>query len=233
MRYLQATDEIEITVELNQLECWFGLVLGQADMAVGGDMIAFTTFQNKVVYLSSVGFSRPSLVRDATRSEFTYADERSREVFTLRRALDTGSSSEYVIPLDQAFTIGYAYNDKDYFLDRPYDKHNFAGSLTVTLKSDGSYVFEPTVPDPVPAAADNSSSPNNSPDNSPNNSPNDQENDTTEVNWLVIVLPIIGVIVAVIIILLIWYKCKKNKKVAVSNKIFVHEKTQDHQRDDS
>ena len=229
MRYLQATDEVEITVELNQMPCWFGLVLGQADMAVGGDMIAFTTFLNKVAFLSSVGFSRPSLVRDATRSEFTYADEREREVFRLRRALDTGSSSEYVIPLDQAFTIGYAYNDSENFIDRPYDKHNFAGSLTVTLKSDGSYVFEPTVP--VPAAADNSSSPNNSPDNSPN----DQENNTDEDedNTLVIVLPIIGVVVAVVIILLIWYLCKKNKKVAISNKVFVHEKTQDNERDDS
>ena len=107
-------------------------------------------------------------MRDAAKSEFTYADRDSREVFTLRRALDTGSSSEYVIPLDQAFQIGYAYNDSENFIDRPYDKHNYAGSLTVTLKSDGSYVFEPA---PVPAVSDDSSSPNNSvnPNNSANN----------------------------------------------------------------
>ena len=55
MRYIQASDEVEIIVDLKQTDCWFGLVLGQSDMAVGGDMITFES-SNSVGFYQSIGF---------------------------------------------------------------------------------------------------------------------------------------------------------------------------------
>ena len=62
----------------------------------------------------------------------------------IRRALDTGEpdgiTTDYVIPLDTEFTIGYAYNE-DYNFMSPYTPHYFGGELKITLSSDGQGVF--------------------------------------------------------------------------------------------
>ena len=59
----------------------------------------------------------------------------------VRRALDTGDlDHDYVFQLDREFDIGYAYNDYANSFSW-YTKHQWAGSVKVTLPSDGTPVW--------------------------------------------------------------------------------------------
>ena len=62
----------------------------------------------------------------------------------VRRALDTGVTGDfdhdYVFQLDREFDIGYAYNDYANQFSW-YTKHQWAGSVKVTLHSDGTPVW--------------------------------------------------------------------------------------------
>ena len=58
-----------------------------------------------------------------------------------RRALDTGDwSQDYLVPLDQEFSIGYAFNDYSDFVS-DYTPHFLQGNTTVTLSSDGAWAL--------------------------------------------------------------------------------------------
>ena len=60
---------------------------------------------------------------------------------TARRARDTGDLyQDYLIPLDQEFTIGYAYNSDTSEVGY-LSKHEIASSVAITLKSDGTPVW--------------------------------------------------------------------------------------------
>ena len=70
-----------------------------------------------------------------------------------RRKLDTGDATDYVIPLDTWFNIGYAYHGSSSTLT----KHTLANTVAVTLKADGTPLYgqmssatdvEPTTPNP-------------------------------------------------------------------------------------
>ena len=75
--------------------------------------------------------------------EFDGAD---RVTLFVRRDRDTRDPEDFAIPLDEAFKMGYAYSPQSSdFTD--FTKHLTAGSLTVTLPSDGSYAWEPATND--------------------------------------------------------------------------------------
>ena len=62
------------------------------------------------------------------------------------RALDTGDEHDFLIPLDEPFTLGYA--NKEYENSLIWGtKHQHAGSIEITLKSDGTPVFGDSVVD--------------------------------------------------------------------------------------
>ena len=67
-------------------------------------------------------------------------DADGRITMFVRRALDTGDEKDFVFPLDQEFVMGYAYNDEKNTLGW-YSKHKWAGSVMVTLPSNGSPVL--------------------------------------------------------------------------------------------
>ena len=59
MRYIKETDEVEFTVTMLGY-AWFGLVLGDANMAFNADMLIFSSHKgteyNDVMDYHSVGF---------------------------------------------------------------------------------------------------------------------------------------------------------------------------------
>ena len=156
MRYLPETDEIEFIVTMMS-NSWFGLALGNKDMTKDGDMITFHRQNYDYDYFFqdrySVGYQPPAvdeinnLANHPVRSiEF---DADGRATLFARRALDTGDSSDFVIPLDQEFNVGYAVNGSSSDISI-YTKHQTAGSVAVSLKSNGDPVWgELVVADPV------------------------------------------------------------------------------------
>ena len=96
----------------------------------------------------SIGFEAPKL---DYHSQDLYKDPAQPPVFegwhttlVALRALDTGDEHDFLIPLDQPFTIGYA-NNKDTNSLLYSTKHQVAGSIEITLKSDGTPVFGDSV----------------------------------------------------------------------------------------
>ena len=69
-------------------------------------------------------------------------DEADRVTLFVRRDRDTRDPEDFAIPLDEAFKMGYAYSPQSSDLSN-FTKHLTAGSLSVTLPSDGSYAWEP------------------------------------------------------------------------------------------
>ena len=69
-------------------------------------------------------------------------DEADRVTLFVRRDRDTRDPEDFAIPLDETFKMGYAYSPQSSDLT-DFTKHLTAGSLTVTLPSDGSYAWEP------------------------------------------------------------------------------------------
>ena len=65
-----------------------------------------------------------------------------------RRALDTGDATDFVIPLDTEFNLGYALGSSS----KSVTKHGTAGTVAVTLKSDGTPLWGK-----MPSATDNNS----------------------------------------------------------------------------
>ena len=61
-----------------------------------------------------------------------------------RRALDTGDEQDFVIPLDEEFTMGYAFNGESHELSYS-TKHDTAGSVAITIRSDGTPVWDSSI----------------------------------------------------------------------------------------
>ena len=60
--------------------------------------------------------------------------------FTLVRELDTGDSSDFLIPVDKEFDLGWAVNiDSNDLLA----KHSEAGAMRAIINADGTDSFEP------------------------------------------------------------------------------------------
>ena len=70
-------------------------------------------------------------------------DEADRVTLFVRRDRDTRDPEDFVIPLDEAFEMGYTYSPQSSDLT-DFTKLMTAGSLSVTLPSDGSYAWEST-----------------------------------------------------------------------------------------
>ena len=143
MRYLAEEEQVELTVTMKD-NSWFGLVPGQRDMGRGGDMLVFFTDgeMSEFADYHSVGYAPPE--QDSEQDLLAHPDRSiefdgdGRITLFARRALDTGDSSDdFVIPLDQEFYIGYALNDDTNNLSYA-TKHSVAGSVAITLNSDGS-----------------------------------------------------------------------------------------------
>ena len=69
-------------------------------------------------------------------------DEADRVTLFVRRDRDTRDPEDFVIPLDEAFEMGYTYSPQSSDLT-DFTKLLTAGSLSVTLPSDGSYAWKP------------------------------------------------------------------------------------------
>ena len=69
-------------------------------------------------------------------------DEADRVTLFVRRDRDTRDPEDFVIPLDEAFKMGYEYSPQSSDIT-DFSKHHTVGSLSVILPSDGSYAWEP------------------------------------------------------------------------------------------
>ena len=159
MRYLPDSEEVEFTVDIPD-KAWFGLVLGQGNMSVGNDMVVFAADieadgASGFGDYRSIGYAPPQKdeienLQGETKFNNDAETGETSVTFTARRKLDTGDAEEdFVIPLDEEFTLGYAYNPESSELSF-FNKHEIAGSVVITLPSDGSPVWgEPVVAEPV------------------------------------------------------------------------------------
>ena len=131
MRYVAEDEQVEFIVTMKQEDAWFGLALGgEGSMAYGTDMVVFFAMSETSDFgdYNSAGYGEPNV---DTQNDIKLHPDGSIEVdeaatqVTLfaRRALDTGDGlSDFVIPLDTEFNIGYAYNDYISQLS-PYTPH--------------------------------------------------------------------------------------------------------------
>ena len=148
LRYIPETEQVEFKVTLYK-GSWVGLVPGQGDMTKRGDMLLFFEDDHNSYFADyhSIGFEAPKLDMD---SQDLYKDPTQPTAFdgwyttlVALRALDTGDEHDWIIPLDEPFTLGYA--NKEHQNSLLYcTKHEHAGSVEITLKSDGTPVFGDT-----------------------------------------------------------------------------------------
>ena len=122
---------------------WMGLVLGDAGMAPGSDMIQIMAngVNSRVYDKFSQGYiSPPEDSKDNINTESTFRffdDDFIR--FTLVRDLDTGDADkDFLIPVEQEFDLGWAVlTDSSNLLS----KHSDAGGLRALILSDGTNSF--------------------------------------------------------------------------------------------
>ena len=150
MRYVPEADQVEFIVSMNKSDNWLGLILGQDDMKEGGDMAVFFSDGEQDDWwgdFSAAGYQEP--MKDVTDNLVGHPDggvefdEADRVTLFVRRDRDTRDPEDFVIPLDEAFKMGYTYSPQSSDLT-DFTKLLTAGSLSVTLPSDGSYAWEST-----------------------------------------------------------------------------------------
>ena len=108
-------------------DTWVGLSLGSPDMAPGTDMIQVDGANQEVYDKTSSGYQNPaSDSADNLTSTFTESSNGSILTVEISRDLDTGDSSDYVVPSSAAFDIGWAIKTTSATLSQ---KHDQAGSL--------------------------------------------------------------------------------------------------------
>ena len=125
---------------------WFGLMLGQDNMAYGGDIVAFFGIDERSYFADymSEGYQPPALdivqsVTEHPQNTIEFEDD-GRVTLFARRLRDTDSMEDFMIPLDQEFTIGYAFNSYSDTMSW-YTKHETAGAVQVVLPSDGTPIW--------------------------------------------------------------------------------------------
>ena len=122
---------------------WLGLVLGDAGMSPGSDMIQIMAdgVNSRVYDKFSQGYISPPLdSKDNINTESTlriFDDDFIR--FTLVRDLDTGDADkDFLIPVEQEFDLGWAVlTDSSNLLS----KHSNAGGLRALILADGTNSF--------------------------------------------------------------------------------------------
>jgi len=124
-------------------QTWMGLVLGDAGMTPGADMVQIKAdgINSRVYDKFSTGYISPpqDASKDLTDNKFRFF-EGGYVRFTLVRELDTGDSSDFLIPVDKEFDLGWAVNlDTNDLLS----KHSEAGAMRAIINADGSDAFEP------------------------------------------------------------------------------------------
>lgn len=113
-------------------QSWFGLSLGAKNMRKGTDMIAIDGANQKVYDQVSVGEVEPKNdAQDDIEFKFRDVDADNVEVQILRK-LDTEDVEDFLIPVDQRFTIGWVVNTASADLAK---EHNRDGGMSVTLTS--------------------------------------------------------------------------------------------------
>ena len=149
LRYLPELDQVEFTVTLGDNN-WFGLVPGQGNMQSDGDMHVFFGDGSDSYFADyhSVGYKPPALDDTQDLIEVpehpTELKEGKRITMVARRQIDTGDEMDFVIPLDEEFMMGYAFNGESHKLSYG-TKHDLAGSVAITLSSDGTPVWAESV----------------------------------------------------------------------------------------
>ena len=94
-------------------QTWLGLVLGSGGMAPGSDMIQVKAdgINSRVYDKFSQGFVAPPVDarNDLTRSVFRFF-EGGYIRFQLTRKLDTGDATDFLIPVQKEWELGWAVN---------------------------------------------------------------------------------------------------------------------------
>ena len=120
-----------------------GLVLGDSGMAPGADMVQIKAdgINSRVYDKFSAGYISPpqDARKDLTDNKFRFFPGGYIR-FTLVRKLDTGDSSDFLIPVDQEFDLGWAVNENTNDL---LSKHSDSGAVRALINADGSDTFEP------------------------------------------------------------------------------------------
>ena len=110
-------------------DTWVGLALGDTGMAPDTDMIQVDG-ANQIVYdKTSSGYQNPaSDAEDNVISTSTFTESSFGNILTVEisRDLDTGDSSDYVVPSSASFDLGWAIKTTSATLSQ---KHDQAGSL--------------------------------------------------------------------------------------------------------
>ena len=103
-------------------DSWMGLSLGSTGMAPNTDMIQVDG-ANQVVYdKMSSGYQNPSSDSiDNLSATFTESGNGNLLFVEISRALDTGDSTDYVIPTTSSFALGWAIKTSSATLSQ---KHN-------------------------------------------------------------------------------------------------------------
>ena len=139
MRVVDDGQCVEFTVCMPEVS-WFGLVLGQGDMSKGGDIIVFHANKGES-YVSdntAIGYGPP------TEDEMTNIklvdnipmQKMGHVTLVAKRKLNTGDEADFVVPLDEEFTLGMAFNPETSDVNYA-SKHVDASSRSVYLYSDG------------------------------------------------------------------------------------------------
>ena len=135
------TEKVKFEIYMKD-NSWMGLVLGNAGMAPGADMIQIMAngVNSRVYDKFSQGYISPP-VDESTNLDATFRFFEGGFIrFTIERDLDTGDSThDYLIPTDQEFDLGWAVNHKT---NEMLSKHTDAGAIITVLSSDGSLAFE-------------------------------------------------------------------------------------------
>ena len=151
MRYIGDSDTVEFMVKM-QDQGWFGLVINSGDMSRGNDMIVFHAdgSDSYARDYHSIGYGPPDADKqdDLDLQFLEYGDD-ERMTFVVRRQRNTYDEEDTEIPLEEPFTLGYAYNSES--ADLSYStKHQIAGSLDVYVYKNGEPSQKGTlIPEPV------------------------------------------------------------------------------------
>ena len=152
MRYIASDDTVEFMVTM-QDQAWFGLVIGAGDMSEDNDMIVFHA-DGSASYARdyhSIGYGPPEgdNYDDLGLQSLEFVGG-GYMTFVVRRLRNTRDEQDTEIPIDEPFTLGYAYNPDSSDLS-VYTKHQTAGSLDVIVYKSGEPSKNGTV---IPEPAD-------------------------------------------------------------------------------
>lgn len=138
---IDENDASQVVITVHMVDySWMGLVLGSGGMGAGSDMIQIVAdnTSSRIYDKKSIGYITPieDPNKDITGTYRLFEDGSAR--FTIYRKFDTKDENDFVMPIGDEFTLGYAINTSS---NKQSSKHNKAGSTTVTIPQDGTSAF--------------------------------------------------------------------------------------------